>query len=253
MICWSALWQISNKGHYYQHWFSRSHMALVRMSTGDHAQINIKPTDMIILSSSPIPGNEEAIFGWWMICSAWAWVIHNEQQVSRDMFTTDQEMYRRVKPKYLCHRRLPSLVATRKWFEGNAKKDYYTEDKMWWRLMSESAVSPKRVPVGAVMVDGLVEDIGNIVLRDRQAMAQESLFLLSWLDKRSARHGLPDISRGFVYERGGSFDSGRRSEIKNIVNRHGRPRRWKTKTFVRYRWHLTKAHADQYHSVVIEV
>ena len=38
-------------------------LALVRMSTGDHAQINIKPTDMIILSSSPIPGNEEAIFG----------------------------------------------------------------------------------------------------------------------------------------------------------------------------------------------
>ncbi len=222
----------------------QQYSALVRMSTGDHAQINIKPTDMIILSSSPIPGNEEAIFRMMDdLLRMGPRVIHNEQMevhVSGHGFYDEiQEMYRRVKPKYYMpvHGDYHHLVANKEMALRNGlpeEKIIMTEDGNVVEIDERGVqVSPKRVPVGAVMVDGLgVGDIGNIVLRDRQAMAQEGLFvIIVTVDKRSGKMMTsPDIiSRGFVYMREAeALIQGARSEIKNIVNRHGKGRdEWK--------------------------
>ena len=83
----------------------------------------------------------------------------------------------------------------------------------------------ERVPGGAVFIDGLgVGDIGQIVLRDRQAMAQEGIFVVILRVERGSGQlvGNPDIiSRGFVYVRAAEeLMAKARQEIKTIFTRH---------------------------------
>lgn len=221
----------------------QQYSALVRMSTGDHAQITLKTLDTIIISSSPIPGNEEAVYRMMDdLLRMGPRVIHNhmmEIHVSGHGFYEEiLEMYKRVGPKHYIpvHGDYNQLVANRDMalkHGHDPSKVHVVEDGNIIEIDEKGLrVSSKKAPVGAVMVDGLgVGDIGNIVLRDRQAMATEGLFvvIVTISKKNGTMATSPDIiSRGFVYMRESeALIQGARSEIKKIVTRHSRGRDWK--------------------------
>ena len=187
--------------------------ALSRMANGTHKKITIKPKDTIIFSSNPIPGNEKAV----------SHVINELFQKGADVIFQDvhvsghacQEeiklIYSLVKPKYSIpvHGEYKHLMAQAKVVEdlGMDKDNIFilsSGDVL--ELDEEGAEVTGRVRTGDVMVDGLgVGDVGNIVLRDRQHLAEDGIIIVVMTLENGSGRVLagPDIvSRGFVYVRG---------------------------------------------------
>ena len=187
--------------------------ALSRMANGTHKKITIKPKDTIIFSSNPIPGNEKAV----------SHVINELFQPGADVIFQDvhvsghacQEeiklIYSLVKPKYSIpvHGEYKHLMAQAKVVEdlGMDKDNIFilsSGDVL--ELDEEGAEVTGRVQTGDVMVDGLgVGDVGNIVLRDRQHLAEDGIIIVVMTLENGSGRVLagPDIvSRGFVYVRG---------------------------------------------------
>ena len=187
--------------------------ALSRMANGTHKKITIKPKDTIIFSSNPIPGNEKAV----------SHVINELFQKGADVIFQDvhvsghacQEeiklIYSLVRPKYSIpvHGEYKHLMAQAKVVEdlGMDKDNIFilsSGDVL--ELDEEGAEVTGRVQTGDVMVDGLgVGDVGNIVLRDRQHLAEDGIIIVVMTLENGSGRVLagPDIvSRGFVYVRG---------------------------------------------------
>ena len=187
--------------------------ALSRMASGMHRKITIKPKDTIIFSSNPIPGNEKAVSGVINeLTMKGAEVIFQDVHVSGHACQEDIKLiYSLVKPKYAIpvHGEYRHLVAQAKIAEelGIDKDNIFilsSGDVL--ELDEESAAVTGHVQVGDVMVDGLgVGDVGNIVLRDRQHLAEEGIIIVVMTLESGSGMVLagPDIvSRGFVYVRG---------------------------------------------------
>ena len=186
--------------------------ALSRMASGMHRKITIKPKDTIIFSSNPIPGNEKAVSGVINeLTMKGAEVIFQDVHVSGHACQEDIKLiYSLVKPKYAIpvHGEYRHLVAQAKIAEelGIDKENIFllsSGDVL--ELDEESAAVTGHVQVGDVMVDGLgVGDVGNIVLRDRQHLAEEGIIIVVMTLESGSGMVLagPDIvSRGFVYVR----------------------------------------------------
>ena len=184
--------------------------ALSRMASGMHRKITIKPKDTIIFSSNPIPGNEKAVSGVINeLTMKGAEVIFQDVHVSGHACQEDIKLiYSLVKPKYAIpvHGEYRHLVAQAKIAEelGIDKENIFllsSGDVL--ELDEESAAVTGHVQVGDVMVDGLgVGDVGNIVLRDRQHLAEDGIMIVVVaLDSISGQIASgPDlVSRGFVY------------------------------------------------------
>ena len=187
--------------------------ALSRMASGMHRKVSIKPNDLIVLSSSPIPGNEKAVTKIINELSMkGAEVIFQDVHVSGHACIEDIKLiYSLVHPKYAIpvHGEYKHLKAQAKIAEelGVSKDNIFlltTGDVL--ELDDNSARVAGRVHVGDVMVDGLgVGDVGNIVLRDRQHLAEEGIIIVVLTLESGSGMVLagPDIvSRGFVYVRG---------------------------------------------------
>ena len=187
--------------------------ALSRMASGMHKKITIKPKDTIIFSSNPIPGNEKA--GSNVINELFmkgADVIFQDVHVSGHACQEDIKLiYSLVRPKYAIpvHGEYRHLMAQKKVAEelGYEKENIFilsSGDVL--ELDEEGAKVTGHVQVGNVMVDGLgVGDVGNIVLRDRQHLAEEGIIIVVLTLEAGSGQVLagPDIvSRGFVYVRG---------------------------------------------------
>ncbi len=187
--------------------------ALSRMASGMHKKITIKPKDTIIFSSNPIPGNEKAVSN--VINELFmkgADVIFQDAHVSGHACQEDIKLiYSLVRPKYSIpvHGEYKHLMAQKKVAEelGYDKENIFilsSGDVL--ELDEEGAKVTGRVHVGNVMVDGLgVGDVGNIVLRDRQHLAEEGIIIVVLTLEAGSGKVLagPDIvSRGFVYVRG---------------------------------------------------
>lgn len=187
--------------------------ALSRMASGMHRKIAIKPKDTIIFSSNPIPGNEKAVSN--VINELFmkgADVIFQDAHVSGHACQEDIKLiYSLVRPKYSIpvHGEYRHLMAQKKVAEelGYGKDDIFilsSGDVL--ELNEDGAKITGRVQVGNVMVDGLgVGDVGNIVLRDRQHLAEEGIIVVVLTLEAGSGQVLagPDIvSRGFVYVRG---------------------------------------------------
>ncbi|MEE1249246.1 MAG: ribonuclease J [Lachnospiraceae bacterium] len=187
--------------------------ALSRMASGIHRKITIKPHDTIVLSSNPIPGNEKAVSKIINELSLkGAEVIFQDVHVSGHACQEDIKLiYSLVRPKYAIpvhgeyrHLKAQAQIAE----ELGIEKDHIfllsSGDVL--ELNEEEAAVTGRVPVGDVMVDGLgVGDVGNIVLRDRQHLAEEGIIIVVLTLESGSGQVLagPDIvSRGFVYVRG---------------------------------------------------
>lgn len=186
--------------------------ALSRMASNIHRKISIGPRDTVIFSSHPIPGNEKAVTN--VINELFrkgADVIFQDVHVSGHACQEEIKLlYSLVQPKYAIpvHGEFKHLKAQAKLAMdlGMPKEDVFilsSGDVL--ELDSESAKVTGRVPVGAILVDGLgVGDVGNIVLRDRQHLAEDGiLIVVLGLDCASGElvSGPEIVSRGFVYVR----------------------------------------------------
>ena len=186
--------------------------ALSRMAYGMHRKIVIKPKDTIVFSSSPIPGNEKSVTGIINeLMRKGAEVIFSDVHVSGHACIEDIKLiYSLVNPKYAVpvHGEYKHLIAQAKIAEelGMDKdniKILSSGDVL--ELDADGAEVTGRVQVGNVMVDGLgVGDVGNIVIRDRQKLAEDGIIIVVMTLEAGSGQVLagPDIvSRGFVYVR----------------------------------------------------
>ena len=186
--------------------------ALSRMASDNHKKISILPGDTVIFSSHPIPGNEKAVTN----------VINELQMKGADVIFQDvhvsghacQEeiklIYSLVKPKYAIpihgeykHRKAQAKIADEL---GIPKEDIFMlQSGDVLEMNAEKAEIIGKVPVGAILVDGLgVGDVGNVVLRDRQHLAEDGILIVVLaLDSYSDQlvSGPDIVSRGFVYVR----------------------------------------------------
>lgn len=218
--------------------------ALVRMANGDHKQIKIRYGDTVVVSASPIPGNERSIYN--TIDSLFregANVIHGEEVDVHVSGHASQEelklLIQLTKPKYFIpiHGDYRFLVR-----HAQLAQDVGVETKNI--ILPEigdvvefqdglGKILPRKIESGILMVDGLgVGDVGNIVLRDRQAMAKDGIFVtILTVDRATGKIVTsPDIiSRGFVYMRAAEnliFKA--RQEVRKmfVKNQEKTPNNW---------------------------
>ncbi|SUY06814.1 ribonuclease J [Blautia producta] len=187
--------------------------ALSRMAASIHKKVTIKPNDTIIFSSNPIPGNEKAVSKVINELSMkGADVIFQDAHVSGHACQEEIKLiYSLVKPQYAIpvHGEYRHLKA-----QAGLALDLGIPKENVFILQSgdvlelneeEPAKVTGKVRTGAILVDGLgVGDVGNIVLRDRQHLAEDGIMIVVLtLEKRSSRllAGPDIVSRGFVYVR----------------------------------------------------
>ena len=186
--------------------------ALSRMAADIHKKVTIKPGDLIVFSSHPIPGNEKAVSNVINeLCEKGADVIFQDVHVSGHACQEEIKLiYSLVQPKYAIpvHGEYRHLKAQAKLAAelGIPKENIFimkTGDVL--SLDSESAKVTGKVETGGIMVDGLgVGDVGNIVLRDRQHLSEDGIIIVVLtLDRHSGMllAGPDIVSRGFVYVR----------------------------------------------------
>lgn len=186
--------------------------ALSRMAASIHRKVTIKPDDLVIFSSNPIPGNEKAVNKVINeLAMKGAKVIFQDAHVSGHACQEEIKlMYTLVHPKYSIpvHGEFRHRQAQREIVEslGIPKENIFmlnSGDVL--ALNEESGEVIDKVPHGSILVDGLgVGDVGNIVLRDRQNLSQDGIIIVVLtLEKYSAQllAGPDIVSRGFVYVR----------------------------------------------------
>ncbi len=186
--------------------------ALSRMAASIHKKVTIKPGDAVILSSSPIPGNEKSVARIINELSIkGANVIYEDTHVSGHACQEEIKLiYSLVKPKYAIpvHGEYRHLKAHAELAETMGVARDNIEILSSGDVLSigyEGAEVIGKVPTGGVLVDGLgVGDVGNIVLRDRQNLAENGIIIVVMtLEKYSNQllAGPGIVTRGFVYVR----------------------------------------------------
>ena len=186
--------------------------ALSRMAANIHKKITIKPNDTIIFSSHPIPGNEKAVSKVINELSMkGAKVVFQDAHVSGHACQEEIKLiYSLVRPKYAIpvHGEYRHLTAQSHVVEelGIPKENIFIlASGNVLEFDGQKAEITGKVHTGAILVDGLgVGDVGNIVLRDRQHLAEDGIMIVVMTLERHSNVVLagPDIvSRGFVYVR----------------------------------------------------
>ncbi len=211
--------------------------ALQRMGKGEHRDVKLKEGDIVILSSSIIPGNEKSVWG--MVDNLYRWGAYVYQTATRGVddlgifhisghANVDEvkEMLELTKPKYYLpiHGELHHLVHNAKIATdmGYDKKDVFVIENGQTLEMTKDAIKlgPK-VQSGAVLIDGAgIGDVQEIVLKDRLAMSSDGVFMvIATVDKRTGKLVTsPDvISRGFIYVKDNAdILNNSRKIVKNI-------------------------------------
>ena len=186
--------------------------ALSRMAASIHKKVSIMPGDVVILSSTPIPGNEKAVSNVINELSIkGAQVICQDTHVSGHACQEDLKLiYSLVHPRYAIpihgeyrHRIAQQELAQ---FMGvDPERTVMINSGDVLAIDYDGCQVVDHVPAGGILVDGLgVGDVGNIVLRDRQNLAQNGIIVVVLtLEKRSNQllAGPDIVSRGFVYVR----------------------------------------------------
>ena len=217
------------------------HSALTRIASGEHRQIKIKKGDTVILSSSPIPGNERSVSDVMdNLFREGAKVIYQklfDVHTSGHAYQEDLKlMISLIKPRFfvpihgerhklMIHSQLAqslNIPEENVLISDNGQIIEFAEGK--------GHVTNKRVPASYVMVDGLgVGDVGNIVLRDRKAMAEDGIFVVIVTVNHETGQIVtsPDIiSRGFIYMRENeNLVHQARAEIKRLFAKHAEKRK----------------------------
>lgn len=203
--------------------------ALTRMAAGEHKKVSITPNDMVIISATPIPGNEKLVSN----------VINDLMQIGAEVIYSAlenvhvsghacQEEQRLIislaKPKYFIpvhgeYRQLRAHAETAKEMGVPTQNIFILENGKTLELNKKEAKITTSVPSGKILVDGLgVGDVGNIVLRDRQHLSQDGLIVIVMTMDGSTGEIVsgPDVvSRGFVYVRESETLM---DDVKKVIN-----------------------------------
>ncbi len=219
--------------------------ALSRMAQGTHRQIRIEPGDQIILSSTPIPGNEKLVSN----------VVNSLGELGAEVIYSDiadthvsghacaeelKLVHSLIRPRFFMpvHGEFSHLTAHEKIAEdlGMAPKDIFKLSN--GDCLSLTARKAERIrdyaPADGVLVDGLgVGDVGSIVLRDRKMLSQSGLIVVvASLDRetRSVVAGPDLVSRGFVYVRENEdlIDAATKVAEESLARFEGRQTDWNT-------------------------
>lgn len=189
--------------------------ALARMAMGEHRQIEILEDDLVVISASPIPGNEKTIYGVInelfkkganVIYESW-----NDIHVSGHACQEELKLiHRLVKPTFFMpvhgeYRHLKQHANLAQGLGMPSKNIFIMTIGEVLELDNRSARRNSRVTAGKVLVDGLgVGDVGNIVLRDRKHLAEDGMIVVIVTIHKETESILTDpdvISRGFIYVR----------------------------------------------------
>jgi ribonuclease J len=218
--------------------------ALTRIANKDHRLVRIQPGDTVILSATPVPGNERSVSN--TINSLFrqgAEVYYQgiaNVHVSGHAAQEEQKlMLNLIRPKFFMpvHGEARQLMLHAKMAHSLAlgiSEDHIVvaEDGDVVEVTPDSIHVADHVPCGNVYVDGLgVGDVGQIVLRDRQVLAQDGILMVVLsVDKETGRPiAGPDlISRGFVYMRDSEelLEDARRRVLESLVGLNGHALDW---------------------------
>lgn len=189
--------------------------ALSRIAASEHKKVGILPGDLIIISASPIPGNEKSIFkvinelfkkGADVIYESLADVHVSGHACQEEL----KLVHNLVKPKFFMpvhgeYRHLKQHANMAHSMGMPMENIFMMETGKILELTSDSAKINGSVPSGRVLVDGLgIGDVGSIVLRDRKLLSQDGLIVVVITTEKESGQIIagPDIiSRGFVYVR----------------------------------------------------
>ena len=202
--------------------------ALTRMAAGEHRKVKITPNDLIIISATPIPGNEKyvskVIDDLMQIGAEVVYSSLEDVHVSGHACQEEQKLIIALaKPKYFIpvHGEYRQLIAHSETAQSmGIKKEniIMMQNGKILEINEEGASFNGVVPNGRVLVDGLgVGDVGNIVLRDRQHLSQDGLIIIVLtMDSGTGEvvAGPDVISRGFVYVR---ESENLMDEVKSVV------------------------------------
>lgn len=192
---------------------------LSRMSRGEHRMVKIRAGDTVIISSSPVPGNEKAVQTLMNnLAKLGARVAYNkviDVHVSGHAFQEDLKlMLTLMRPKHFIpvhgdYLKLRSHAELAQAVGIDPRRCFVLENGQIVEFTSEGGrVAKERLPGNYVLVDGLgIGDIGEVVLRERQHMAADGMFVvIATVDHKTGKLVAPPeiISRGFVYEQSSS-------------------------------------------------
>ena len=189
--------------------------ALKRMASGEHRKVVITPNDLIIISATPIPGNEKSVSkvidDLMQIGAEVVYSALEDVHVSGHACQEEQKLIMALaRPKYFIpvHGEYRQLIAHSETAQGMGippENIFLMKNGRVLELSDREAKLAGAVPSGKILVDGLgVGDVGNIVLRDRQHLSQDGLIIIVMtMDGSSGEivSGPDVISRGFVYVR----------------------------------------------------
>jgi ribonuclease J len=189
--------------------------ALTRMATADHRWVEIQNGDTVIISASPIPGNEKLVAKTIdLLFKQGAEVIYEKSlEVHVSGHASQEELkilLNLIKPQYFIpvHGEYHHLIKHAKLAESlgiPSENIFIVENGNIIEFSRKRAAITGKVTAGKVLVDGLgVGDVGNIVLRDRKQLSQDGIMIVVVTidkDKGGVLAGPDIVSRGFVYVR----------------------------------------------------
>jgi len=189
--------------------------ALTRMATNDHRWVEIIPGDTVIISATPIPGNEKLVARTIdLLMRQGAEVVYERESGIHVSGHASQEemkiMLSMIKPRYFipAHGEYRHLMKHAKLAESMgipSGRIFVIENGQVLEISKKKAGVVSRVTAGRVLVDGLgVGDVGNIVLRDRKQLSQDGIIIVVvTLNKEDGTvvAGPDIVTRGFVYVR----------------------------------------------------
>ena len=212
--------------------------ALVRMALGEHRQVNIRPGDSVIVSSTPIPGNEELVNRTLNnLFRAGAEVYYHERarvHVSGHASREEHKlMLNLIRPRFFVpiHGEYRHLVHHARMAQEVGippENIFVVESGQVLEFGPEGGRMNGRVSEGHVLVDGLgVGDVGNVVLRDRHLLSRDGFVVVVLAvdaDTGEVLEGPDIITRGFVYirEAGDLIDEAAQQVLQAL--KHGGPR-----------------------------
>ena len=189
--------------------------ALTRMASGEHKKVVITPNDMVIISATPIPGNEKLVSNvindLMQIGAEVVYSALEDIHVSGHACQEEQKLILALaKPKFFIpvhgeYRQLRAHAETARKMGIPTENIFLLTNGRVLEVNPKEAKLTTSVPSGKILVDGLgVGDVGNIVLRDRQHLSQDGLIVIVMtMDSATGEivSGPDVVSRGFVYVR----------------------------------------------------
>src|SRR5262249_12255911 len=216
--------------------------ALTRIANQDHRLVRIQPGDTVILSATPVPGNERMVNRtinnlFRQGAEVYYQAIANVHVSGHAAQEEQKLMLSLLRPKFFLpiHGEYRQLVLHAKLAYSIGIPEGHiviAEDGDIVEVTPESVKVTDHVPCGNVFVDGLgVGDVGEIVLRDRQVLAQDGILMVVLTVDKETGHPLagPDIvSRGFVYMRDAEelLESAREHVLESFIGLNGHSSDW---------------------------